>query len=70
MLSYDKVEILSLPYVDIHYSNIDKHKCTHFHLAQCNEPTTLTLGNRRSFSLISTKFAVVIATAFSYRFKY
>ena len=54
---------------DIYYLNFDKHKCTYFHWAQCNEPTILTLGNLRCFSSISTKFAVVIATAFSYRFK-
>ena len=53
----------------IYYSNFEKHKCTYFHWDQCNEPTTLTLGNLRCFSLISTQFAVVIATAFSYRFK-
>ena len=53
----------------IYYSNFDKHKCTYFHWAQCNEPTTLTLGNLRCFSLISTKFAVVISTAFIYRLK-
>ena len=31
----------------VYYSNFDKHKCTYFHWAQCNEPTTLTLGNLR-----------------------
>ena len=55
--------------ISIYYSNFDKHKCTYFHWAQCNEPTTLTLDNLRCFSLISTKLAVVVATAFSYRFK-
>ena len=63
--SHKLVDIRTL----IYYSNFDKHKCTYFHWAQCNEPTTLTLGNLRCFSLISTKFAVVIATALSYRFK-
>ena len=52
----------------VYYSNFDKHKCSYFHWAQCNEPTTLALGNLRCFSLISTKFAVVIATVFNYRF--
>ena len=52
----------------IYYSNYDKHHCTDFHWAQWNEPTTLALGNFRCFSLISTKFAVVIATAIRHRF--
>ena len=33
--------------MNIYYSNFDKHKFTYFHWAQCNEPTTLTLGNLR-----------------------
>ena len=46
-----------------------KRQYTDFHWAQCNDPSTLALGNFRCFSLISTKFAVVVATALSYRFK-
>ena len=47
---------VSILYIfNIYYSNFDKHKCTYFHWAKCNEPTTLTLGNLRCFSLISTK---------------
>ena len=68
--STQKLTLLSsTKQICIYYSNFDKQKCTYFNWAQCNEPTTLTLGNLRCFSLISTKFAVVIATAFSYRLK-
>ena len=54
---------------NIYYSKIDKDHCIDFLLVQCNESTPLALDIFRCFSLISTKFAVVIAIASSHRFQ-
>ena len=59
---------LFLSCLKIYYSKFDKHHYIDFHWVQRNEPTTLALGNFQCFSLISTKFAVVIAIPSSYRF--
>ena len=61
-------KIFRFSFIIIYYSKFDKHNCIDFHLVQCNEPTTLALGNFLCFSLISTTFAVVTAIALSYRF--
>ena len=45
----------------------DRYHYKDFHWVQCDEPTTLALGNFRCFSLISTKFVVIIAIASGYR---
>ena len=44
----------------VYYSKFDKHHYIDFHLVQCNELTTLALGNFRCFSLISTNFSVAM----------
>ena len=54
---------------DLYYSNFDKHNYIDYNWVPCIEPSSLSLGNFRFFSFISTKFAVIISIASSCRFK-